>query len=458
MGGSNSKEGGKQIITRGKDNSLHLAPAHVAHYREYMPNFCPDEVIVRPEMEVTIKELWDVVMQGTSAYDEQLYSSPMEFFYETFYETLFERAPHFRILFRGSLSMQGRALAGTISSLAQLFRNSNIVEKTQFLATRHAAFGVQHAHYEVFGQVMLQTLELVSAEEWTQETNTAFATAYCFLMYAMIPSILNTPVSRCELCLNGTITNKVEVATNMFKLNIDVPRRIGFSAGDAILVGVNSLPGMPDTNFRYFTLINVGHTEKSSMTLEFIIDAVSATSKWVTGQPIGGTLNIYWVRSKFVRELTQDYFTLKKKVAFIGIDIGVSPMLSIARGYQSADTLQEVNGVFLQIRQEEEAFLTTEMESLETEWTNFSHKEAVGIENLQVVLSEEIPDIASRLVYFSCRPENEKATIKALIDLGVSGENQRLFSLTLPTFNYLHTLKKKSVDANNCADSHIQQN
>src|SRR5688572_4763607 len=73
---------------------------------------------------------------------------------ETFYNRLFEIAPHTKTLFRKTdMSSQGMKLMQTMATLVVgLDRMEEIIEPIRNLGVRHAGYGVKAADYDAVGQ------------------------------------------------------------------------------------------------------------------------------------------------------------------------------------------------------------------------------------------------------------------------------------------------------------------
>lgn len=107
---------------------------------------------------------------------------------ERFYEHLFADDPSLKPLFKEDIRAQaaklGAALAMVVRSLDKL---DEIMGPIRALAVRHAGYGVQDHHYAVVGKALIKTLrEAVGEDDFTSETEQAWATAYGALSGAMI--------------------------------------------------------------------------------------------------------------------------------------------------------------------------------------------------------------------------------------------------------------------------------
>lgn len=78
---------------------------------------------------------------------------------QLFYRRLFKRKPSLRTLFGRDMEIQGakliKSLKLAVGALADLDRVAPLLRS---LGRRHVAYGVKNAHYDIVGEVLLQTL------------------------------------------------------------------------------------------------------------------------------------------------------------------------------------------------------------------------------------------------------------------------------------------------------------
>jgi hemoglobin-like flavoprotein len=105
---------------------------------------------------------------------------------ELFYGRLFELDPSLRLLFRGDLAVQGRALMSMIKvAVAGLDNLERLVPAVQSLGRRHATYGVTDAHYDTVAAALLWTLERGLGEAFTPEVKAAWVEVYTILATTM---------------------------------------------------------------------------------------------------------------------------------------------------------------------------------------------------------------------------------------------------------------------------------
>ncbi|RHZ07616.1 hypothetical protein DYB31_016805, partial [Aphanomyces astaci] len=210
MGGAVSVENA-EIIYVAEDGAIGLTESFASRFENDMPFDIKRPVVTR-QHEALIKANWSAICQGTSAFDAVKHLTPTKFFYRTFYNMLFETAPSLRPIFRSSMTVQGKSLAGIIKTLATVINGANIVSAAHGLAKGHLKYGTKKDHYTVVGQNLLQTLEIVSGDKWTPEISTAYLTAYSLIYFVMLPVILNNEPVEITESLPATISKSEPIS------------------------------------------------------------------------------------------------------------------------------------------------------------------------------------------------------------------------------------------------------
>ena len=96
-----------------------------------------------------------------------------------FYGHLFAQDPALRGLFKTDLESQGRRLMDMLGVLVVGLDNvSALSGAITLLGRQHLRYGVQRAHFRLFENALLYTVEQVLGEEYTAEVGTAWRAAY----------------------------------------------------------------------------------------------------------------------------------------------------------------------------------------------------------------------------------------------------------------------------------------
>ena len=108
---------------------------------------------------------------------------------DLFYDNLFEANPELRPMFSSSRQRQSRkflqSLRLIVNSLDEPERSIAVLEQ---LGERHRGYGVQPAHYEVAGSVLIATLADLFGDEFTHPVRDAWQSAF-----GMISSVMMQP-------------------------------------------------------------------------------------------------------------------------------------------------------------------------------------------------------------------------------------------------------------------------
>ena len=106
---------------------------------------------------------------------------------ETFYQRLFEIAPHYRSLFKQDMRKQGDMLMSTLGlAVGSLNNLEAILPAVRALGQRHAGYGITAEHYQPVAEALLWTLEHYLGDMFTPELKEAWVEAYTILAGAMI--------------------------------------------------------------------------------------------------------------------------------------------------------------------------------------------------------------------------------------------------------------------------------
>jgi hemoglobin-like flavoprotein len=107
-----------------------------------------------------------------------------------FYTRLFELDPSLRTMFAADLATQRARLMQMLALAVQGLRNVQaLLPALHALGARHAGYGVQHRHYAVVGQALIETLRQGLGEAFTAEVEAAWGAVYAALSGAMLASV-----------------------------------------------------------------------------------------------------------------------------------------------------------------------------------------------------------------------------------------------------------------------------
>lgn len=168
-----------------------------------MPPYCMRDFKVGDTELDHIRSSWKKIADGeTLPFAEAKQKDPNitapVFFYDTFYNRLFEMHPETRALFKSSIQVQGRALFSMVAQLVSLVgkeeKSVSVKDALTGLASRHAGMQVKAAHYTFVGVVLLYTLSKCLGSDYTSAVESAWLNLYSMMMAAMIPTAVKAEV------------------------------------------------------------------------------------------------------------------------------------------------------------------------------------------------------------------------------------------------------------------------
>lgn len=111
-------------------------------------------------------------------------------FAELFYGRLFARSPELKPLFRGDLREQGASLTAMLTVVAtNASRPERIAAALRQLGARHAAYGVEPRHFELFEDALVFALEHALIDVFSAEVKAAWRAAFHLMAETMLPQV-----------------------------------------------------------------------------------------------------------------------------------------------------------------------------------------------------------------------------------------------------------------------------
>ncbi|ETV99272.1 hypothetical protein H310_08012 [Aphanomyces invadans] len=180
-----------QAVTQTKEGGLVLHPKYFKYLQMNCPDFAMESCKVTPRMREIVLSTWDSIANGLTPGMKAKVpagTSPVVFFYDYFYGSLFKIAPEVKPLFRASIIIQGKALISIVQTVTNEANLENAVEKVVDLAYRHNKYKVKMGYYNVLGNVLLTAIrECTGDGVWNAEVEGAWRMVYAFMMTAMCP-------------------------------------------------------------------------------------------------------------------------------------------------------------------------------------------------------------------------------------------------------------------------------
>jgi hemoglobin-like flavoprotein len=105
---------------------------------------------------------------------------------ELFYQSLFERDPELRKLFKGDMKQQGEKLMQMIGlAVSKLNEPGVLIPALQSLGRRHGGYGVKVGDYATVGAALLATLAKGLGDAFTPEVRAAWTEVYGVMTQVM---------------------------------------------------------------------------------------------------------------------------------------------------------------------------------------------------------------------------------------------------------------------------------
>jgi hemoglobin-like flavoprotein len=117
--------------------------------------------------------------------------SCLSWFYESFYDRLFDVHPSSRVQFKQNIIVQGKALVNMISAcLSLLNKPTELVKVLENMAKMHTSRGVMAHQYGVVGECLLWTFDHCLGDEFTEDSKVGWIRIYSFMIDVIIPVAL----------------------------------------------------------------------------------------------------------------------------------------------------------------------------------------------------------------------------------------------------------------------------
>ena len=146
------------------------------------------EAITKTAVQTEIKQPDSTDAETKQNQSSQSPQSRVVEFYDGFYNNLFTLCPSLRPMFKNSIQVQGKALAGILSVTIKIFADNNLVEarnKLHWLAMTHHHRGVTPDQYAVVGKLLIQTLKEVLKDEFGEQEERAWLHIYITMLKIM---------------------------------------------------------------------------------------------------------------------------------------------------------------------------------------------------------------------------------------------------------------------------------
>eukprot|EP01040_Poterioochromonas_malhamensis_P008009 gene8009-8657_t len=181
MGGFSSKS----------SNALNLKKSEEEVVKLMFPVYYCDDMLTTEE-DILVERAWNLVLtDGAFSYRlkaQRSHSSCIAYFYELFYNRLFDVHPGARDLFK-DIQSQGKFLVKMISlGLSEKVDQKKYTDTLTKLAEIHNERGVKAVEYGIVGEVLFWTLRaILGPQEYSNELNGAWVKIYSRMLRVMVP-------------------------------------------------------------------------------------------------------------------------------------------------------------------------------------------------------------------------------------------------------------------------------
>ena len=163
------------------------------------------DAVINDQDAINAKRSWELVTNDTCEEFVKMKaaggakSSCLAWFYDTFYDRLFDVHPSSRALFRGNMTLQGKALVHMITGALSLLDNlPKLVDALHSLAKTHNTKGVLATQYGIVGEVLLWTFSRILGPQFDEATKMAWLKIYSVMLSVIIPVAIEQEKSAIE--------------------------------------------------------------------------------------------------------------------------------------------------------------------------------------------------------------------------------------------------------------------
>ncbi|CAE7570961.1 vhb [Symbiodinium natans] len=148
----------------------------------------------------------------------------------SFHNTLLDRVMVFRTMFKKRDEALALVFAKALQLLVACVHDSSLIEtELEKISVMHCKFDLQAWHFEIFGQILLETLAQFGGQAWCDDYTEAWSMLYGMASQTFLEAIEGSRTSLCSALLQGS-SKKVKEALSK------APR--GDRAASALQVGV----------------------------------------------------------------------------------------------------------------------------------------------------------------------------------------------------------------------------
>ena len=185
MGGSNSKISDKSYLSKSDNEIVSLM----------MPVFFTFDEVTKEDA-ILATESWKLIVDEKSDHFNQLkldqnfkYTSCILYFFDVFYDRLFDVHPLCEPMFKSGIKAQGRFLVKMISLSVSLLDDKKKFEETMInLANAHNKRGVRANEYGIVGEVLFYSVKKCIGPAYTPNVHLAWIKIFSRMLKYIVPT------------------------------------------------------------------------------------------------------------------------------------------------------------------------------------------------------------------------------------------------------------------------------
>eukprot|EP01041_Mallomonas_annulata_P013572 gene13572-28800_t len=172
-----------------------------------MPPYYKSGVVVQETDIILGRVSWQKIADGSSQGFQDMkaipgFNSPscLTWFYDSFYNRLFDVNPSARPLFKTDMKSQGRVLMAIISTSLNMLRDTDSFNTMLVNLTHsHSHRGVRGMQYGIAGDVLFWTLNLcLGPIDFDDDTRNAWINIFSSMLSIMVPVAVSDEISEIE--------------------------------------------------------------------------------------------------------------------------------------------------------------------------------------------------------------------------------------------------------------------
>jgi len=172
---------------------MHAMPPYCAEFKERCDLNTTQSKIVLESWQLCMSGDCEPYREAQSKQSKEPTLTPEVFFFNTFFNRLFDMLPEVKAMFKNFRS-QSRMLAKTLNYLVMYPTEPDRQDEFDLglvhVAAAHNKRGIKPYHYNIMGLVLLYTLRTCLGEHYNDNLNRAWVMSYSRMMHVVIPVVI----------------------------------------------------------------------------------------------------------------------------------------------------------------------------------------------------------------------------------------------------------------------------